>query len=94
MIDKLIQCLICLNHRSSIPSSSTNILIQNRYDLLKVEVNQLYTRLLVKLPPAPKMEKKKKSWIDSAGGSIKNVVDGAFKNMAGVVADKVIQIIG
>ena len=66
------------------------IFVQNRYDLLKVEVKQLYTRLLVKLPPAPKMEKKKKSWIDKAGGSIKNVVDGAFKNMAGVVADKVI----
>ena len=65
-------------------------LFQNRFDLLKVELNQLYTRLLVKLPPAPKMEKKKKSWIDKAGGSIKNVVDGAFKNMAGVVADKVI----
>jgi len=63
-----------------------------RYDLLKVEVNQLYTRLLVKLPPAPKMEKKKKSWIDTAGGSIKNVVDGAFKNMAGVVADKVVDL--
>ena len=58
-----------------------------------MEVNQLYTKLLVKLPPAPKMEKKKKSWIDSAGGSIKNVVDGAFKNMAGVVADKVIKTI-
>ena len=67
--------------------------VQNRYDLQKVEVNQLYTRLLVKLPPAPKMEKKKKSWIDTAGGSIKNVVDGAFKNMAGVVADKVIIIL-
>ena len=74
---------------SSIDSNyHVNIFVQNRYDLLKVEVNQLYTRLLVKLPPAPKMEKKKKSWIDTAGGSIKNVVDGAFKNMAGVVADK------
>ena len=62
----------------------------NRYDLLKVEVNQLYTKLLVKLPPAPKIAKKKKNWIDSAGGSVKNVIDGAFKNMAGVVADKVI----
>ena len=43
----------------------------------------------MKLPPAPKMEKKKKSWIDIAGNSIKNTVDGAFRNMAVAVGNKV-----
>ena len=60
----------------------------NRYDLLKVEENLLYTKLLVKLPPPHKSEKKK-SWLDIAGSSFKNTIDGTFRNVAGVVANKV-----
>ena len=50
----------------------------------------LYTRYLVKLPPPPKLANSKKSLVDKMGGSIKNTIDGVFKNMAGAVADKVI----
>merc|ERR1712150_138617 len=61
-----------------------------RYDLLKIDENLLYTRILAKLPPAPKVDKKRKSWIDIAGGSISDVANAAFKNVAGAVANKVV----
>lgn len=60
-----------------------------RYELLQTDENLLYTRILVKLPPAPKVLKKK-HWLDIAGGSIKHTIDGAFKNMASAVANKVV----
>ena len=60
----------------------------NRYELLKTEEYPLYTRLLVKLPPAPKL-KHKKSWVDIAGESFKKTIDSTFENMAGSIAKKV-----
>ena len=74
--------------RKNMPFIAIYFIILCRYELLQTDENLLYTRILVKLPPAPKVAKKK-HWLDIAGGSIKHTIDGAFKNMASAVANKV-----
>ena len=70
------------------PFIAIYFIILCRYEVLQTDENLLYTRILVKIPPAPKVLKKK-HWLDIAGGSIKHTIDGAFKNMASAVANKV-----